>query len=177
MNKVEELRDLVRSDAVRHGKFILASGKESDLYVDLRKVTLNPKGAFLIGSIIFEMIRDRGVDAVGGMSLGADPIAVATSMVAYRSGVSMNAFLVRKGKKEHGMKNMIEGPVAAGQRVVVVEDVITTGSSTIQAIEHIEDAGLIVDIVIGILDRDEGGKQAIESLGYEVHSILERKDI
>jgi len=75
------------------------------------------------------------------------------------------------------MKNMIEGPVAAGQRGVVVEDVITTGSSTIQAIEHIEDAGLIVDRVIGILDRDEGGKQAIESLGYEVHSILERKDI
>ncbi|MBN2298959.1 MAG: orotate phosphoribosyltransferase [Deltaproteobacteria bacterium] len=177
MSKIDELRELVKSDAVKYGKFILASGRESDLYVDLRKVTLNPRGAFLIGSIIFDLIKDRGADAVGGMSLGADPIAVATSMIAYQSGQTINAFLVRKGKKEHGTKNMIEGPITPGQRVVVVEDVITTGSSTINAIEHIEDAGLIVDLVIGVLDRTEGGRQAIEKLGYEVHAILERKDL
>ena len=177
MNKVEELKELVIRDAVRHGKFILASGKESDLYVDLRKVTLNPKGAFLIGSIIFDMIKERQVDAIGGMSIGADPIAVAASMVAYRCGKEIRAFLVRKEQKGHGTKNLIEGPVEAGQRVVVVEDVMTTGSSTIKAIQHIEDAGMVVDMVIGILDRSEGGRQAIEELGYEVHAILSRKDI
>ena len=177
MNKIDELRELIKSDAVKYGKFILASGRESDLYVDLRKVTLNPKGALLIGSIIFDMIKERSVDAIGGMSLGADPIAVASSLVAYQAGHTINAFLVRKGKKDHGTKNMIEGPFEKGYKVVVVEDVITTGSSTITAIEHIEEAGMVVDMVIGILDRSEGGKEAIEKLGYEVRSILERKDL
>ncbi len=177
MNKIDELRELIKKDAVKHGKFILASGRESDLYVDLRKVTLNPKGAFLIGSIIVDMIKERPVDAIGGMSLGADPIAVASSLIAYQAGRTINAFLVRKGKKDHGTKNMIEGPFAAGQRVVVVEDVMTTGSSTITAIEHIEEAGMVVEMVIGVLDRSEGGREAIERLGYEVHAILERKDL
>jgi len=177
MNKIDELRELIKSDAVRYGKFILASGKESDLYVDLRKVTLNPKGALLIGSIIFDMIKERPVDAIGGMSIGADPIAVASSLVAYQAGQTINAFLVRKGKKDHGTKNMIEGPIAQGFKVVVVEDVITTGSSTITAIEHIEEAGMVVDMVIAILDRSEGGREAIERLGYEVRSIIERKDL
>jgi len=177
MNKIDELKELIKSDAVKYGKFILASGKESDLYVDLRKVTLNPKGAFLIGSIIVEMIKQRSVDAIGGMSLGADPIAVASSLIAYQSGRTIPAFLVRKGKKDHGTKNMIEGPISEGFKVVVVEDVITTGSSTITAIQHIEEAGMIVDVVIGLLDRSEGGKEAIEKLGYEVQAIVERKDL
>ena len=177
MNKIEELKELIKSDAVKYGKFILASGKKSDLYVDLRKVTLNPKGALLVGSIIFDMIKERPIDAIGGMSLGADPIAVATSLVAYQAGRTLNAFLVRKGKKDHGTKNMIEGPIAPGFKVVVVEDVMTTGSSTITAIQYIEEAGMVVDMVIGILDRSEGGREAIESLGYEVRSIFARKDL
>ena len=177
MSKIDELKELIKNDAVRYGKFILASGKESDLYVDLRKVTLNPKGAFLIGAIISDMIKQRSVDAIGGMSLGADPIAVASSLIAYQAGRTITAFLVRKGKKDHGTKNMIEGPISRGLRVVVVEDVITTGSSTITAIQNIEDAGMIVDMVIGVLDRSEGGKEAIEKLGYEVHAIVERKDL
>jgi orotate phosphoribosyltransferase len=177
MSKINELKELIKNDAVKFGNFILSSGKESDLYVDLRKVTLSPKGAFLIGSIIFDMIKNRPIDAVGGMSLGADPIAVATSLIAYQSGHEIKAFLVRKGKKDHGTKNMIEGPIAQGFRVVVVEDVITTGASTITAIRNIEDAGMVVDMVIGVFDRSEGGSEAIKKLGYEVHSILERKDI
>jgi len=177
MSMIDELRDIVRSDAVRFGKFILASGKESDLYVDLRKVTLLPKGAFLIGSIIYDMIKDRPVEAIGGLTLGADPIAVATSLIAYQNGREIAAFLVRKEKKDHGMKNAVEGPVRSGQKVVIVDDVITSGSSTITAIEQAEAAGLSVDLVIAVLDRMEGGKANIEALGHEVRTLLMRKDL
>jgi orotate phosphoribosyltransferase len=177
MSMIDELRDIVRRDAVRFGKFILASGKESDLYVDLRKVTLLPKGAFLIGSIIYDMIKDRPVEAIGGLTLGADPIAVAASLVAYQNGREIAAFLVRKEKKDHGMKSAVEGPVRPGQKVVIVDDVITSGSSTITAIQQAEAAGLSVDLVIAILDRMEGGKANIEALGHEVRTLLTRKDL
>jgi len=175
MNNYQELKELIKRDAVKYGKFVLASGKVSDFYADLRKVTLNPKGATLIGSVIFEMIKDREIDAIGGMTLGADPIALATSMIAFQSGYNIQVFVVRKEKKSHGTSNWIEGPVAKGQRVVIVEDVITTGSSTIKAIERVEVAGLKVEMVIAILDRMEGGIDAIEALGYKVHSIFNRK--
>ncbi|MEA3223389.1 MAG: orotate phosphoribosyltransferase [Thermodesulfobacteriota bacterium] len=175
MNNYQELKELIKRDAVKYGKFVLSSGKVSDFYADLRKVTLNPKGATLIGSVIFEMIKDREIDAIGGMTLGADPIALATSMIAFQSGYNIRVFVVRKEKKSHGTSNWIEGPVAKGQRVVIVEDVITTGSSTIKAIERVEAAGLKVEMVIVILDRMEGGMDAIEALGYKVHSIFNRK--
>jgi len=177
MEKIDELKELVKRDAVRYGKFILASGRESDFYVDLRKVTLHPKGAALIGELIFDRIRDRQVDAVGGMSIGADPIATATSLAAYRSGTEIMAFLVRKAAKDHGTRNLVEGPVVPGQRVVVVEDVITTGASTLTAIEQIKGAGLSIEMVVAILDRCEGGREAIEAQGFEVHSLLKRTDL
>lgn len=177
MDRHQELKELIKRDAIKYGKFILSSGQESDFYVDLRKVTLNPKGATLIGSIIFEMIKDRGIDAIGGMTLGADPIALATSMIAFQSGYNISAFIVRKEKKTHGTSNWMEGPIAQGQRAVVVEDVITTGSSTIKAIERIEDAGLKVEMVIALLDRMEGGKGAIEALGYKVYSVFSRETL
>ena len=177
MSMKDELRDLVKRDAVKFGKFILASGRESDLYVDLRKVTLQPKGASLIGAIIFDMIKDRGIEAIGGLSLGADPIAVATSLAAYQQGREIIAFLVRKEKKGHGMKNAVEGPIRPGMKVVIVDDVITTGSSTITAIEQAEEAGLKVDLVIAVLDRLEGGRANIEALGHEVRTLLTRDDL
>ncbi|MGC9323183.1 MAG: orotate phosphoribosyltransferase [Desulfomonilia bacterium] len=177
MSAVEELLDMVKKDAVRIGTFTLASGKVSDLYVDMRKVTLHPKGAFLIGSIIGEMLQDRNVDAIGGMSLGADPIAVSTSVLAYQTGRQITSFLVRKAQKDHGTRNLIEGPYVPGMRAVVVEDVITTGGSTLAAIKHVQDAGMVVDMVIAVFDRCEGGRESIESLGIEVRSILSRKDI
>ncbi len=177
MSMTSELLDIVRRDAVKFGKFVLASGKESDLYMDLRKVTLQPKGAFLIGSIIHDMIKDRSVEAIGGLSLGADPIAVATSLVAYQKGQEIVAFLVRKEKKEHGMKNAVEGPIRPGQKAVIVDDVITTGSSTITAIQQAEAAGLKVDLVIAVMDRLEGGRAAIEALGHEVRTLLTRNDL
>jgi orotate phosphoribosyltransferase len=177
MNKIDQLREIVRRDAVKFGKFTLSSGKESDLYVDLRKVTLNPVGASIIGSLISDIIKDRKVDAVGGMSVGADPIAVATSLAAYQEGREIMAFLVRKTQKTHGTGNVIEGPIKTGQRALVVEDVITTGASTISAIERIKEAGLEIELVVAIFDRCEGGREAIEALGYEVRSLLTRHDL
>jgi orotate phosphoribosyltransferase len=177
MNKIDQLKEIIRRDAVKFGKFTLSSGKESDLYVDLRKVTLNPVGASIIGSLISDIIKDRKVDAVGGMSVGADPIAVATSLAAYQEGREIMAFLVRKTQKTHGTGNVIEGPIKTGQRALVVEDVITTGASTISAIERIKEAGLEIELVVAIFDRCEGGREAIEALGYEVRSLLTRHDL
>jgi orotate phosphoribosyltransferase len=177
MEKIDELKNLVKSDAVRYGKFILASGKESDFYVDLRKVTLHPRGAALIGELIYDIIKDLEVDAVGGMSIGADPIATAVSLEAFRAGKEIMAFLVRKAQKDHGTRNLIEGPVVPGQRAVVVEDVITTGASTLAAIDQIKGAGLSIDMVVAILDRCEGGRQTIEAQGYRVRSLLKRTDL
>ncbi len=177
MNKKEKLKELIKRDAVKFGKFILSSGKESDIYVDLRKVTLNPAGASIIGALTYDLIRDRKVDAVGGMSVGADPIAVATSLAAYQDGREIMAFLVRKTQKAHGTQNVIEGPIMAGLRALVVEDVITTGASTISAIERIKEAGMAIEMVVAVFDRCEGGKEAIEALGYEVRSLLARHDL
>ncbi|MEA2101338.1 MAG: orotate phosphoribosyltransferase [Thermodesulfobacteriota bacterium] len=177
MNDRTALKELVKKDALRIGAFVLASGKRSDLYVDMRKVTLNPAGAVIIGSVIYEIIRDMDIDAIGGMSLGADPIATAASIIAYQRGKEINAFLVRKEKKSHGTQNWIEGPISPGQKVVVVEDVITTGGSTLMAIERIEESGLLVEMVIAVFDRSEGGKQVIESRGYRVNPILCREDL
>jgi len=177
MNNYEALKKLILRDAVRHGIFVLASGKKSDLYVDLRMVTLNPEGAYLIGSIIFDMIKDLHIEAVGGMTLGADPIAVAASMVAFSSGQNISSFIVRKDKKKHGMQKWIEGPVKVGQRVVIVEDVITTGASTLGAIERASDAGMDIAMVIAVLDRLEGGRPAVEAKGYKLEAIFTRDDV
>jgi orotate phosphoribosyltransferase len=177
MTRLAELKDLVAKDAVRHGKFILASGRQSDIYVDLRKVTLNPQGAALIGALIFDIIRDRRVDAIGGLTMGADPVALATSMMALQTGSHINAFVVRKEKKAHGTMGWIEGPIEPGQKAVVVEDVITTGASAIKAIERLKESGVSVDMVVAVLDREEGGKTAIEALGYPVCALLRLKDL
>jgi orotate phosphoribosyltransferase len=177
MTKREELKILVQKDAVKHGHFILASGKESDIYVDLRKVTLNPRGAKLIGDLITDIIKERGVDAIGGLTMGADPIALATSMQALEAGVHINAFVVRKEKKAHGTMGWIEGPIEPGHKAVVVEDVITTGSSAIKAIERLKESGVNVDMVVAVLDRNEGGREAIEALGYPVQALLTREDL
>ncbi len=176
MNKYDELKELIKKDGVKFGTFVLSSGKTSDFYVDLRKVTLNPQGALLIGSLVFDMIKDRKVDAIGGMTFGADPIALATSIIALQSGKKLSAFIVRKEQKTHGTGNWIEGPVTKGQKAVVVEDVITTGASALKAIDRIKEQGLEIDMVVAVLDRMDGGRQAIEALGYKVLSIFTKDD-
>ncbi len=137
----------------------------------------NPVGARLIGRLSFERIKDLPVEAVGGMSIGADPIAGSVSLEALSRGREIVSFLVRKAAKQHGMGNAVEGPIHAGMHAVVVEDVITTGASTIAALERSWEAGLMVEHVIGVLDRMEGGREAVESLGVRVESLLTRDDL
>jgi orotate phosphoribosyltransferase len=176
MDKYDELKELIKKDGVKFGTFVLSSGKTSDFYVDLRKVTLNPKGALLIGSLVFDMIKNRKADAIGGMTFGADPIALTTAITALQAGKNLSAFIVRKEQKTHGTGNWIEGPVTKGQRAIVVEDVITTGASALKAIDRIKEQGLEIDMVVAVLDRMDGGKQAIEALGYKVISIFTKDD-
>jgi orotate phosphoribosyltransferase len=177
VNSKNRLKELIARDAVKFGKFTLSSGKESDIYVDLRKVTLNPEGAILIGDVVSDMIMNVEGDAIGGMTMGADPIALATSMKAFEKGRKINAIVVRKEQKAHGTMNWVEGPVTPGQKVIVVEDVITTGGSASKAIDRLRENGFIVDTAVAIFDRMEGGKEAIEAKGCRVLAVLTRKDL
>jgi orotate phosphoribosyltransferase len=167
----EELKKLLKdAGAVKFGDFTLSSGKKSDFYVDCRKVTLHPKGAKLIGKIILEKIKGMKVDAVGGMTLGADPITGAVVTLSDIPG-----FIVRKKEKEHGTRQKIEGIIAPGYNVVIVEDVATTGGSALQAIEAVEALGAKVIKVISVLDREEGAKAALKN--YDFDPILKKSDL
>ena len=159
----EELKALlIKTGAVKTGEFVLSSGKKSNFYVDCRKVTLHPQGAKLIGKIILEKIKGLKVDAIGGLTLGADPI---TSAVVTLSDIP--GFIVRKKAKEHGTQQRIEGLIERGWNVVIVEDVATTGASALQAIEAVEAAGAKVVKVIAVVDREEGAKEALKKYDFE----------
>jgi len=173
----EQLRDLIAELAIVHGKVTLSSGKEADYYVDLRRVTLHHRAAPLIGHVLLDQLEEVGlgtaeVDAVGGLTLGADPIATALLHAAASRGQDLDAFVVRKAAKAHGMQRQIEGPEIAGRRVVVVEDTTTTGGSPITAIEAARAAGAEVVGVATIMDRDTGAREKIEALGVPYHSIF-----
>lgn len=148
----------------------MASGKKSDFYIDCRKITLHPQGAKLIGKIILEKIKDLKVDAIGGLTLGADPITAAVVTLGNIPG-----FIVRKKEKEHGTKQKIEGLIKPGWEVVIVEDVATTGASALQAIEAAEAVGAKVVKVIAIVDREEGATEALKS--YDFDPIFKKSDL
>jgi orotate phosphoribosyltransferase len=159
----DELKRLLKeTGAVKTGEFTLSSGKKSNFYIDCRKVTLHPQGAKLIGKIILEKIKGLKVDAVGGMTLGADPITGAVITLSDIPG-----FIVRKKEKEHGTKQKIEGHLKAGWNVVIVEDVATTGGSALQAIEAVEAAGAKVIKVISVVDREEGAREALAKYDFD----------
>jgi orotate phosphoribosyltransferase len=159
----EELKALLKnSGAVRTGEFILSSGKKSNFYIDCRRVTLHPQGAKLIGKIILDKIKGLKVDAIGGLTLGADPI---TSTVVALSDIP--GFIVRKKEKEHGTKQKIEGIMEAGFSVVIVEDVATTGASALEAIEAVEAAGARTVKVIAVVDREEGAAEALKNYNFD----------
>lgn len=167
----EELKKLLReTGAFKTGEFTLSSGKKSNFYIDCRKVTLHPKGAKLIGKIILEKIKGIKVDAIGGLTLGADPI---TSAVVTLSDIP--GFIVRKKEKEHGTKQKIEGLIEPGWNVVIVEDVATTGASALQAIEAVEAVGAKVVKVISVIDREEGAKDALKN--YDFDPLLKKSDL
>ena len=168
--KEELLKLLKQQAAFRSGDFTLSSGKKSDFYVDCRKVTLHPQGARLIAKIILEKIAGLKVDAIGGLTLGADPI---TSSVVVLS--DLPGFIVRKKAKEHGTKQRIEGILRPGWSVVIVEDVATTGASALEAIEAAEAAGAKVVKVISVVDREEGAKEALKN--YDFDPIFKKSDL
>jgi orotate phosphoribosyltransferase len=181
----EELRQLLLKKSVCVGTFTLASGAKSDFYVDARVTTLDPRGAILVGKVGWELLREtaaelgREVDAVGGLTMGADPIALSIGMTACGDDpeVTLQCFTVRKKVKEHGRHKLIEGNFTKGNSVVVIEDVITTGGSAIQAIDAIESEGGRVAFVLALVDRQEGGRVNIEQRGHKVVSIFTRAEL
>ncbi len=178
----EQLRDLIKELAVVHGRVTLSSGKEADYYVDLRRVTLHHRAAPLIGHVLLDQLEELGfgtaeVDAVGGLTLGADPIATALLHAAASRGQDLDAFVVRKAAKAHGMQRQIEGPDIAGRKVVVLEDTTTTGGSPIAAVEACRAAGAEVLAVATIVDRATGAGEKIEALGVPYHFLFGLADL
>jgi orotate phosphoribosyltransferase len=159
------LLGLIRRLAVVHGRVTLASGLEADHYVDLRRITLHAEAAPLVGRVMLDLIDGWDVAAAGGLTLGADPIAVAMLHAAVARGRTLDAFVVRKQGKAHGLQRRIEGPDVAGRRVVAVEDTSTTGGSVLTAVEALREAGADVVGVAVIVDRATGARQAIEAAG------------
>ena len=181
----EELLALLTEKSVLHGIFTLASGAQSDLYVDARLTTFDPRGALLLGRVGWQLVqqtaaaRNIRVSAIGGLTLGADPVALSIGIAAQIDDPSntIQVFTVRKAVKSHGRQKRIEGNFAKGDSVVVVDDVITTGGSTLQAIDAIEEAGGHVAFVLVLVDRQEGGRETIEQRGHAVVSIFTRTDV
>ena len=170
---------LLAERSARRGDFTLASGRRSTLYVDARLTTMSPDGLALIGPTALDAIARAGwdVDAVGGLTLGADPVSYAIAYASALAGRPVRAFTVRKEAKQHGTGRLIEGPFRSGDRVVVVEDVITTGGSALRAVEAIRAAGGTVVGVLAVVDREEGGREAIEGAGLPVVALARAADI
>ncbi|WBQ05871.1 orotate phosphoribosyltransferase [Kribbella sp. CA-293567] len=166
------LLDQVRTKAVVHGKVTLASGKEADYYVDLRRITLDAEAAPLIGPALLELTADLEYDAVGGLTLGADPVALSMLYAAAAQGRKLDAFVVRKAGKAHGLQRQIEGPDVKGRRVLAVEDTSTTGGSVLQAVEALRAAGAEVVAVAVIVDRATGAQEKVEAEGLEYRSVF-----
>lgn len=175
MSDREALRQQISDKAVVHGKVILSSGREADYYVDLRRVTLDCEAAPLIGRVMRDLTSDWDFDAVGGLTLGADPVATAMLHAAATSGDSLDAFVVRKEGKAHGLQRRIEGPDVAGKRVLAVEDTSTTGSSVLTAVEALREAGAEVVGVAVIVDRGAG--DAVREAGLDYRAAYSLADL
>ncbi|MBI3978586.1 MAG: orotate phosphoribosyltransferase [Chloroflexi bacterium] len=165
------LLELIRERALKRGHFVLSSGRTSTYYLDNRLVTLDAEGAYLTGKILVDLLRDTGVEAIGGPTLGADPIAAATITVGFLEGRRFDGFIVRKEPKAHGRQRLIEGPLKEGARVAIVDDTITTGGSFLKAIAAVRELGCIVERVIVIVDRAEGGRETLAAQGCELTAI------
>ncbi len=171
------LLELLKERAVVLGKVKLSSGKESDYYLDERIVTLSPEGAYLTAKIILDMLKDVEVDAVGGPTVAADPIAGAVAAVSYAEGRPVSGFMVRKEPKGHGMGKQVEGPVKKGLKLAIVDGTMTTGGSVLRAIEAVEKMSCQVVKVVLLIDRLEGGREKIQSKGYDFAAIFTRDDL
>jgi len=169
----ERLRVILKENSILRGKFKLSSGKESDYYIDARLTTLHPEGVFLVGKIFLEVIRkDSQIQAVGGPTMGADPIIGSIISQSYQENYPVRGFLVRKEEKLHGTGKLIEGNLQSGDKVAIVEDVATTGGSILKAIEAVRSSSANVKKVLVIVDREEGARELFEDMGYEFFSIF-----
>ncbi len=174
----DQLKRLLLQKSVITGReFQLASGKTSNFYVDARITTLHPEGAYLCGKIFLDMLKDFQVDAVGGYSIGADPIVTAIAVLSYLDKRPIPAFIIRKEVKGHGTGKAIEGNFPRSGRVVIFDDVVTSGGSILKGARQVESGGGTVEAVMAVIDRQEGGREAIESAGYRFLSIFTRQDL
>ena len=179
MTPHEDLVEMLATRSARRGSFILTSGRRSDLYIDARLTTMSPDGLSIIGPLALAAIREAGwdADAVGGLTLGADPVASAIAYASALAGTPVRAFTVRKEAKLHGAGKLIEGPFRAGDRVVVVEDTITTGSSALKATGAVRAEGGTVLGVLAVVDREEGGSEALKAAGLSVVALVRASEI
>ena len=175
MTSRDALKEEILKKAVVHGKVILSSGKEADYYVDLRRVTLDSIAAPLVGDVMLDLVKDWEFDAVGGLTLGADPVATAMMHIAAQKGKKIDSFVVRKAEKAHGLQRRIEGPDVKGKRVVAVEDTSTTGGSVLTAVEALREAGAIVVGVAVIVER--GAKGKVTEAGLEYRAAYSLQDL
>lgn len=175
----DRLVQILAERSARRGNFTLASGRQSTLYIDARLTTMSPDGLALIGPLALEVLSRSGwqVDAVGGLTLGADPISYAIAYASASTPTPLRSFTVRKEAKQHGTGKLIEGPFRHADHVAIVEDVITTGGSAVRAVEAVRAAGGIVSGIISLVDREEGGKEAIAELGLPVISLVTASQI
>ncbi|MBK8463811.1 MAG: orotate phosphoribosyltransferase [Nigerium sp.] len=177
MSDREQLIAHILDLAVVHGRVTLASGREADYYIDLRRVTLDGAAAPVVGRVMRALVADWDFDAVGGLTLGADPVAVAMLHAAASAGERLDAFVVRKASKAHGLQRQIEGTEVAGRRVLVVEDTSTTGGSVMQAVEAVRSAGGDVVGVVTIVDRNTGVRELIEAAGLPYRYAVDLTDL
>jgi orotate phosphoribosyltransferase len=171
------LLDEVNTKAVVRGRVTLSSGREADYYVDMRRVTLDGAAAPAIGRVMLDLTADLHFDAVGGLTLGADPVALAMMHQAAAVGRALDAFVIRKSQKVHGLQKLIEGPSVEGRRVLAVEDTSTTGGSVLEAVGALREAGAEVVAVAVVVDRDTGARQAVEAEGLEYRYAVGISDL
>ena len=177
MNDKERLLQLLKDKSLEIRPVVLSSGRKSDYYMDCKRVTLSPEGAYLTGKLMLEMIWPE-VNAVAGLTLGADPIVSSVSILSHLDNRGLAGLIVRKEPKKHGTMSYVEGPaLPKGAKVAVVEDVVTSGASLIRAIDRIEAAGYLPVQALTILDRQEGGRQALKERGFDLQALFNREDL
>jgi orotate phosphoribosyltransferase len=181
MELKERLRQILKERSYEEGDFLLSSGKRSSFYIDAKQTTLTPEGAYLCGKLFYQMIKNANekIEAIGGPTLGADPIVTAVSLISYLEGDPLYAFIIRKEPKKHGKGLWIEGDKALreGMKVAVVEDVVTTGATLLKAIEVCENFGLRVVLAMALIDREEGARELLQKKGYEFQSLFRRSEL
>ncbi|MCP4216950.1 MAG: orotate phosphoribosyltransferase [bacterium] len=174
-NRLKEI--LLEYSVMTDREFTLASGKKSNFYVDARITTLHPEGAYLCGKIFLEMLKDFKVEAVGGYSIGADPIVTAIALMGFQAGRPIPAFIIRKETKSYGTGKIIEGNFPENGKVAIFDDVVTSGGSILKGADRVKEKGGTVEVVMAVIDRLDGGREKIESGGYKFLSIFTKDDL